>query len=369
MNEVTNTFNNIYAGLNNFEQGTDRFFDFLDEKVNFLKEKRVDIKKVYSGVRRDVEEACQTVDTVCKKLDEVYKNTMSTFMHGIGVVDSAVKKVKGIVFPGKKTAKTSSGTKDYEQTTKSPSVEQSEKQPLVSSVPKVDKKQEEHTALDDLVKGFSDNVKQINNDFDVKIDVYDKGLVIKSYALDSNVEEEDKEQVVTERTIHNKNKTYLDSLLEQTDKKYIDDSLKITKLYNHGYNTYKIVREANRRGYAGINNYNDITDRVAVGLNSGLEYTKEKYNNAIATKLGAGEQIINNYLSGKSYKEIKENLKKNTNGMNISDSSILRIMHNYENNTGKKVVGKRNGNGKGNNKSNNNKSKKKGSSKSSNKRK
>ncbi|MBW2991392.1 hypothetical protein KY348_06860 [Candidatus Woesearchaeota archaeon] len=137
---------------------------------------------------------------------------------------------------------------------------------------------------------------------------------------------------------------------KNTGKKHMDYSVRIAELYNHGYNTREIIREANTRGYKGINNYNDVTDRVAEGLSHGLAYTRKCYNNAIATRLGAKDKIIQNYLSGKTYKEIKQNLKKNTNGMNISDSSILRIMHEYENKAGRKVVGKRNGKGRRNDK-------------------
>ena len=142
--------------------------------------------------------------------------------------------------------------------------------------------------------------------------------------------------------------TYLDSLLEKIDEKYekyINDSVRITELYNNGYNTRQIIREAARKGYKGINNYKDVTDRVVVGIIQGASYTRN-YNNMIATKLGARAQLIMDYLAGKSYKEIKENLKRNTNGMSISNSTILRIMHDYEKRTGRKVVGKRKGKGK-----------------------
>jgi len=129
----------------------------------------------------------------------------------------------------------------------------------------------------------------------------------------------------------------------KSDNKYIDDSVRIAELYNQGYNTKSIVKEAATRGYAGVKNYKDIAERVAIGINTGASYARKNYNSLVAEKLGAKEQVIQDYLSGKSYKEIKESLKKTTNGMSISDSTILRIMHDYEDKTGSKVVGKRNG--------------------------
>jgi len=173
------------------------------------------------------------------------------------------------------------------------------------------------STLDGLVNDFKHKIKRFNPAYDVSIDVYDKGSVIKIYAAN------DKRQEKPET------------------KEYIDDPVKIAKLYNQGYNTRMIIKEAGKNGWSGIKGYDDIAGKVAEAISSGAAYTRGNYNNAIATKLGAREQIINDYVAGKSYKEIKESLKKNTNGMNISDSSILRIMHGYEQKQGKKVVGQR----------------------------
>lgn len=135
--------------------------------------------------------------------------------------------------------------------------------------------------------------------------------------------------------------TNLDSCFEKREQTYIDDCVSVTELYNKGYNTREITREASKNGYIKVNNYKDVIDRVVVGIKQGMTYERPYYNNQIATKLGARDQLIQDYLSGKSYKEIKENLKKNTNGMSISDSSILRIMHDYEKKNREKVVGRR----------------------------
>ncbi|MBN2052843.1 hypothetical protein JW756_05040 [Candidatus Woesearchaeota archaeon] len=179
-------------------------------------------------------------------------------------------------------------------------------------------------SLDDLVNDFKKKLKTLNPGYEVKIDVYDKESVVKSYAA---------EQRISIKPV-------------EAQTKYHDLSIKVTELYNKGYRTRDIIREAVKQGYEKIRSYNDVADLVVSGIKSGISYVKSKYNNIVAAKLGAREQIINDYLSGKSYAEIKENLKKNTNGMNISDSTILKIMHQYEGETGKKVVGKRGGNSK-----------------------
>ncbi|HJX05601.1 MAG TPA: hypothetical protein VJ461_02745 [Candidatus Nanoarchaeia archaeon] len=187
---------------------------------------------------------------------------------------------------------------------------------------------EKKNTLDDLVNDFRLKIKQYNPVYDVSIDVYDNGNVLKSYAAKSYAnkcikKEERKEEEV--RPVNNS----------------MDYSIRIAELYNQGYKTRWIVKEAGKNGYAGIKSYKDIAEKVAEAITTGAAYTRGKYNNTIATRLGANEQIINDYVSGKSYKEIKENLKKSTNGMSISDSSILRIMHGYEKKSGEKLVGKR----------------------------
>ena len=89
-----------------------------------------------------------------------------------------------------------------------------------------------------------------------------------------------------------------------------------------------------------------------------VQYAQNNYNNEVATQLGARDKVIDDYVSGKSYKDIKQNFKNNANGMNISDSTIRRVMHKYEAKTGQKYVGNRKASkakqgtkGKGNSKS------------------
>ena len=129
------------------------------------------------------------------------------------------------------------------------------------------------------------------------------------------------------------------------DQKYLEDCATIASYYNNGYNTKDIIKRATINGIR-VRSHDDITDMVGLSIDAGNSYTRGKYDSIIATKLGAKEQLVNDYLAGKSYKEIRDNLKNKTNGMTISDSSILRTMHNYEKQSGKKVVGKKNGKGK-----------------------
>jgi len=193
------------------------------------------------------------------------------------------------------------------------------------------------STLDELVNDFKHKIKRFNPAYDVSIDVYDNGSVIKSYAVShKNQAEEKPAEKAVEYVLENK--VVAD---DNPGDKYVRESLRIAELYNQGYKTRWIVKEAAKNGYVSVKNHQDITEMVAAAISSGAAYTRGNYNNAVATKLGAREQIINDYVAGKSYKEIKENLKKNTNGMNISDSSILRIMHGYEQKQGKKVVGQR----------------------------
>ena len=198
---------------------------------------------------------------------------------------------------------------------------------------------EKQTTLDEIVNEFKGNIRKFNPGYDVNIDVYDQGSVIRSYAS------------VQKPKVTAQAKPNIAEQISISDQKYLEDSINITEMYNKGYNTTWIINESAKRGYEGVRNRTDITDRVALSLDFGAAYTRGKYDSTIATKLGAKEQIINDYLAGKSYKEIKDNLKGKTNGMSISDSSILRTMHKYEKQSRKKLVGKRNGSRSGGRKS------------------
>ncbi len=202
--------------------------------------------------------------------------------------------------------------------------------------------------LDEVIKNFKEDLKNLNKDYDASIDIYECKSKIKSYAA-QDLEDDSVDSEVIDKSCAAGSK-YLDSLVSGASHEYIKNSFKITELYNQGLNTHRIrykIRKTVFGNNAVLRDYNELTDRVALAISLGSTYLRGHYNNAVAEKLGAREQIINNYLSGKSYKEIKQNLKKNTNGMTISDSSILRIMHDYEKKTRKKVVGKRRRKGRG----------------------
>lgn len=190
------------------------------------------------------------------------------------------------------------------------------------------------SSLDGLVNDFRRKLKSFNCGYEANIDVYDNGSVIRSYA-----------SVAPKPKAVAHEKPRIMKQASAKGNKYLEDSLRIANYYNQGYRTEWIIKEAAFEGIEGVMNRTDITDRVALIIDSGFAYRREVYDGMIAAKLGAKEQLVNDYLAGKSYKEIRENLKRNTNGMVISDSSILRTMHKYEKEAKKKVVGKRNGKG------------------------
>jgi hypothetical protein len=228
------------------------------------------------------------------------------------------------------TGKTITETKEFDPVIREPMFDNQ----------KIKKPVEKQTTLDEIVNEFKGKLKQFNTGYDANVYVYDRESVLKSYksvATKPKVVSQEKPKVVAqEKPVIRQEKSI-------SDQKYLEDSIRITEMYNQGYNTTWIINESAKRGYEGVRNRTDITDRVALSLDAGFAYTRGKYDSTIATKLGAKEQIINDYLSGKSYKEIKDNLKNKTNGMTISDSSILRTMHKYEKQSRKKLVRKRNG--------------------------
>jgi|GEM_PF-2038247 len=201
------------------------------------------------------------------------------------------------------------------------------------------------TSLDDLIRDFKNKLAEFNKDFDAEINIYENNRIIRAYGLNKKVNalrnpglsiNEQKKSLEDKA-----NETYTGSSLRGLNSRYVEDSIRIAELYNKGYTTRQIIREAHQRGYRGVSNYEDVTSRVVIGIKQGVPYTRRSYNNIIATKLGARTQLIKDYLAGKSYKEIKDNLRRNTNGMSISNSTILRIMHDYEKRTGRRVVGRR----------------------------
>jgi hypothetical protein len=239
-------------------------------------------------------------------------------------------------------------------------------QPVVKPAAKpVVKPVEKQLTLDSIVEDFKRKLKALSPDIDVGVDVYAPGGLLRSYA--SKYHQEKAEEVAdvvadavsslprAEAEVEAK-ASGLESKVSALKDKYavnytdVKSSKDVLDLYNKGYKAKEIIRESSKNGYR-VKSYKDVISNVASAIAAGASYVREKYNNLIATALGATEQLINDYLSGKSYAEIKENLKKSTNGMNVSDSSILRVMHNYEAKSGAKVVGKRNGKAKAKNSS------------------
>src|SRR4030042_4053445 len=110
---------------------------------------------------------------------------------------------------------------------------------------------EKKNTLDDLVNDFKQKIRQINPAYDVNIDVYDNGNVLKSYAV----------------------KSYASQCMKKEYTKPVnysaDHSMRIAELYNQGYKTRWIVNEAGKNGYAGIKSYKDIAEKVAEAITAG----------------------------------------------------------------------------------------------------
>ncbi|MBN2458871.1 hypothetical protein JXB28_01175 [Candidatus Woesearchaeota archaeon] len=236
--------------------------------------------------------------------------------------------------------------------------------PIVMPQPKpAPKPAEKQLTLDSIVDEFKRKLKQLSPDIDADIDVYAPGGLLQSYASKYEHKKAEVTEVARvvpgavkrdgkdEALIEAKAKpSSLESKLSSLKDKYaasyddIGASKEVLDLYNQGYKAKDIIRESKKNGYQ-VRSFKDIATNMAAAISAGAAYVRSKYNGLVATALGATEQVINDYLSGKSYAQIKENLKQRAGGMKISDSTILRVMHNYENNTGTKVVGNRKGSG------------------------
>jgi hypothetical protein len=103
-------------------------------------------------------------------------------------------------------------------------------------------------------------------------------------------------------------------------------SAMITDMYNSGYKTREIKREMKLHHVVGINSYDDVLQGLAFNISNGGVYAGGSYNSLLAEKLGANEQIIKDYESGKSFSEIRSDFRNRTGGMNISYSSYRRLL-------------------------------------------
>ncbi len=198
-----------------------------------------------------------------------------------------------------------------------------------------------------IINDFIENTKKT-----VEKEVYG-GVIIDVDAEDVTDDRSSKKSIddvilVKEKVPKKKEETInvnLDDMVVYEDKPwkrdYLGQASDVTDLYNQGYTTRYIVQEAKNQGFKNINNKDDVLMKVASGISNGMTYSRDKYDGRLAEMLGAKEQIINDYISGKSYKEIKKNLGKNTNGMKISNSSIYRTLRSYEEKTGKQVIRRR----------------------------
>ncbi len=65
---------------------------------------------------------------------------------------------------------------------------------------------------------------------------------------------------------------------------------------------------------------------VAANIANGGSYGRYNYNCRIAEHLGLNEFVVNAKLSGMTYAQIKETVRKTASGMNISRSTVKRMM-------------------------------------------
>jgi hypothetical protein len=198
--------------------------------------------------------------------------------------------------------------------------------------------------IDDIVYEMKDDFEKLQTDYEITKSMV-RGLTEKKRRLHNSKRQ--KQYGKHNESIKKANTMYTGTVVQDHnskkqayDSRYLLGSQFVYDLYNKGFNTKYIRREGKKYGHS-IQNYDDITGRVATMIGLGYDYTRNQYNKLIAEKVGADQQIIQEYIQGKTYRQIRESFGYMMKGMQISNTSILRVLHSYEKKTGSKLVGKR----------------------------
>jgi len=99
----------------------------------------------------------------------------------------------------------------------------------------------------------------------------------------------------------------------------------VSSLYNNGLNYREIKRVAGWQGIV-VKSYDEMLGLVAANIANGGEYMRYNYNRKIAEHLGLNEFVVKAKQSGMTYSQIKDVVKERANGMNISRSTVKRLL-------------------------------------------
>ena len=110
----------------------------------------------------------------------------------------------------------------------------------------------------------------------------------------------------------------------------------VGNLYNNGKNYREIKHFALGQGIA-LKSYDEMLGLVAANIANGGEYRRYNYNRNIASHLSVDGKSLNDFvvqakLSGMTNAQIREVVNEKASGMNISKSTIIRMVKQYRKN-------------------------------------
>jgi len=280
---------------------------------------KTSIKDIYRAIKSGSSYVAKNIPMMAKDIRDAAKSS-AKFAAGKGLNDLENKVLGAYAKP---TSRDSSSSPK-----KSSPTARAAYMPVAVAAPKP--KNEDLTAK---VKEFYDSMKQQYGEFEMSYDFKDYGVKGKygKAAQQDDVKKVDVSNAEFKRPLDLENKVE-DSIdqgaTEAADpeyEKFCNCATYVGGLYNNRYSSRQIRRAAAKEGYQ-VNSYDEVLGLVAANIANGGSYERYNYNRKIAGHLGLNEFVVNAKLSGMTYSQIKESVKKATNGMNISRSTVRRLM-------------------------------------------
>ncbi|MFH0870718.1 MAG: hypothetical protein V1866_06720 [archaeon] len=302
MGVLVNAFYRVFPELEELDRKTECFIN--------------DFRKVYSFGRSVADYVVENKGKIVGKISQAVSSSLNNYFSGL---ENHIKGIFSELKSDFRSRPTSQQRAPAENIIEAKPVM---KKPIVEQGPSAKKSQQTcYDGVEKIIQEFGSRLKEFSPFLDVRVNFHEPDDVVRSYLWP-------KKKDMSSGKKADKSYGSIDSIIEGADKNYLSSSKLVAQLYNSGKNTKDIRREMKSQGYL-IKGYDDITQMVAVSISLGGRYERSNYNKRVAEKLGANHELIDDYLSGKSYHEMAGSFSKKTSGMGISYSSIKRLLKAY----------------------------------------
>jgi hypothetical protein len=178
---------------------------------------------------------------------------------------------------------------------------------------------DKYKGIEQVLAGVGDQLSKYNSKFTLKVEYFEEDGKGRAYTL-SSLDSIVANALSGDAVQHPKEAK---NIIDESNS-YLKRANYVANLYNSGYTTSEIRREAGKKG-SSVKSYTDVVDLVCHSIANGGRYERAVYNHEISSRLGAEKEILKVYSQGGSYAEMRKKLAEIAPGMGISNSTIKRL--------------------------------------------